>query len=497
MKNFDQSEKLWCFSFIHQLLNKYFKCKTMETSKKYFTLTDNDIHLQVRRQQSFNECHNNDQSECQLHITNTMSLSNTIPYITPERLLHCNSIESRSLSQSNEQFNNDYNKTQLWKCPQCSTILQLEQLQKIMLENCQYNQQNKSIRTNPWINYHRREQKNSKPYIPVTSYSISSSLTDSGIYLCTDSGSRCEYITRSTTENDINKKCQVNTHINNVPVIPISSDPPPSPAPKYIQSIINPDCSQHTSLSLESNENHALLIESKKSCKGLCKSATFDLSNLMNNTEESINRPRRRLLTKKVRNQIRNSWLQTTNETKILPSSLHFESSTTSSSSSNSSSSSSSSSENKTILSIDEKISHSKYHKNANIPEKYLNKFNFIHTNSNVTLNKSLKHNKSPTIKDEICNQSMITSLFQCIEPELIQSMNIDNNVLHNSILHSNKIKQIDGNFYDDIQLENLRINLKILSEAKNMINIEMRNLGQNYINYLKNKYLINIEQDQ
>ncbi|KAK4470862.1 hypothetical protein MN116_006377 [Schistosoma mekongi] len=510
MKNFDQSEKLWCFSFMHQLLNKYFKCKIMQSEKNYFTLNENDINLQVRRQQSLNECNNNNNNQCETLLqyssttintttnsSSSSSSSSSKTYITPEILLHYNPIESISLSKSNEQVNNDDNTLQLWKCPQCSTILQLDQQQKTTYENCQYNQQNKGIRTNPWINYRRIERNNSKPYLPVTSYSISSSLTDSGIYLCTDSGSRCEYITRSTTETDINKNCQVNTYINDIPVIPISSDPPPSPAPKYTQSIITPECLQHTNLSLESNENHISLTESKKTCKGFCKSATFDLSNLMNSTDESIHRPRRRLLTKRVRNQIRRSWLQTTNGTKILPSSLPLESSISSSSSSNSSSSStSSSSENKTISSIDENISHSKYNKNENTTKKHENEFNFIHINPNVTLNKSIKHYKSQTINDDTCNQSIVTSLFQCIEPELIQSMNI-NNVLHNSILHSNNIKQIDNNIYDDIQLENLRINLKILSEAKNMINIQMRNLGQNYINYLKNKYLFNIERDQ
>ncbi|CAH8559351.1 unnamed protein product [Schistosoma mattheei] len=307
------------------------------------------------------------------------------------------------------QLKNQFNSTPIWKCPHCFTEIQLINIQTtpdiIIQSNRLYH---KKIRTNPWIN-------NSKYNIPITSYSYSSSLTDSGIYLCTDNNknknnnnSHYDYITRSTTETDINKNNYFNIKKNDIPIIPISPDPPPSPAPKCTQCIINLECLKHT------NENQDLFMNSNKSYKGFS----------------------------------------------------------------------------------DEKSSSYKNNETININDKH----NLLNQQSDIydDIYNTTYISNSQSIIDNELNQSMITSFIENMSPELFKSMNLNNDLNFSTIYnnHSNSDKDQD-NFCDDIQLENLRTNLKILSEAKNVINMQMRNLGQNYINYLKSKYLMNTMKDQ
>ncbi|XP_018652345.1 hypothetical protein Smp_197950 [Schistosoma mansoni] len=480
MRNPEKSENLWCFSFIQHLMNKYLNFKTMQSHENYITLKQNDINVQYRRQ-SLNEM--KEKSKNLLRKSTTMLLDPNQNQMSLNSILHYNPLESTSFSQSYEPFNNELNSSQIWKCPHCLTEIQLIKIQNTP-EIIQSHRQNKGIRTNPWIYHPKLELNNTKSKIPVTSCSISSSLTDSGIYLCTDSGSRCGYITRSTTETEINKNNYFNVHKNDIPIIPISPDPPPSPAPKCTQCIISPDCLEHTSLPFEVNENRTLLNNSKTTYKGFCKSATLDLSNLVSETNESINRPRRKLLTKRVRNQMRRSWLQTTAGSKLLPylsPSLHLDSS-----SSSSSSCKSPSSEHKVTLSADETISCCKNDETESIIDKH----NLLSKQPDTNVS------DSQIIEDNELSKSIISTFIQNMSPELIKSINLSNN-LNFSTVYNDNLNINEDNLYDDIQLENLRTNLKILSEAKNVINMQMRNLGQNYINYLKNKYLINTMKNQ
>uniref|UniRef100_A0A095C1D1 Uncharacterized protein n=1 Tax=Schistosoma haematobium TaxID=6185 RepID=A0A095C1D1_SCHHA len=300
MRNTEKSENLWCFSFIHYLMDKYFNYKTMQSHEQYITLkhnngNSNSTNLQYRRQ-SFNE--NVEKSKNVLKKSTTMLLTNNTTtnnnQMNINTIFHCNALATNNSSQTYKSIKNQLNSTPIWKCPHCFTEIQLINIQTtpdiIIQSNRLYH---KKIRTNPWIN-------NSKYNIPITSYSYSSSLTDSGIYLCTDNNknnnnnSHYDYITRSTTETDINKNNYFNVKKNDIPIIPISPDPPPSPAPKCTQCIINPECLKHT------NENQDLFMNSNKSYKGFCKSATLDLSNLINDTNKSINKPKRKLLTKRI-----------------------------------------------------------------------------------------------------------------------------------------------------------------------------------------------------
>ncbi|CAI2730803.1 unnamed protein product [Schistosoma spindalis] len=528
MRNTEKSENLWCFSFIQYLMNKYFNYKTMQSHEKYITLkhnnnsnnnsNDDNNNLQYRRQ-SLNETMEKSKNLLKKSTTMLFTNSNNNDHhnhnhnndhhqMNINTILHYNPLATNKFSKTYKSIKNQLNSSHLWKCPHCLTEIQLINIQTTPDIIIKSNQYNKKIRTNPWINYSKLELNHSKFNIPMTSYSISSSLTDSGIYLCTDNSSRYDYITRSTTETEINKNNYFNIKKNDIPIIPISPDPPPSPAPKCTQCIINPECLDHTNLSYEVNKTQDLLMNSNKTYKGFCKSATLDLSNLITDTNQSINKPRRRLLTKRVRNQMRRSWLQTNTGSTLLPylsPSIHSNPSSSSSSSS-SSLCKSPSSKHKVTLSADEKSSSYKNNQTENINDKYdlLSKqsdtYDDIYNSTHITFNKNTNISNSQSIIDNEINQSMITSFIENMSPELFKSMNINNGLNFSTVYNNNNDNNNDrdeDNFYDDIQLENLRTNLKILSEAKNVINMQMRNLGQNYINYLKSKYLMNTVKDQ
>ncbi|CAH8854553.1 unnamed protein product [Trichobilharzia szidati] len=477
-----ENERLWCFSFIQQLFSKYFRCQTMQSSKHYKSLNENNIALSVRRL----SLEGNSQSRHQsLQKSKTMFSSFTEGDYTSDKL--CPSSTSAVVINPNitESVQSNHSSTsQILTCPQCSIKLQLPSAQNTP-EIHQYNRQSSGIRTNPWISYSRLEVKNNKPTNTMLfPYSISSSPTDSGIYICTDSGSRCENITRSTTENEIDKSC---CPVNTTPIIPISPDPPPSPAPSYTENMFTSEYLSRDDTPFDINEYNCPIRYSKTNPTYICKSATFDLSNLTSNTNEYNCKPRRRLLTRRVRNHIRNSWLHTNtgSTTKVCASPmLHLMSS---------SSSSSHSSEHEVNDNGDQRITRSNS-RNTLTPDEQnkkpnvnLHTFDLLYMNPDSLLSKDIDDSEDHTAQLTLHSQAILNSLIESMEPNSHITYSLSNTF--NPFIGSIQEGDLDDTLYEDIQLENLRTSLKILLEAKNVINMQMRNLSQNYINYLKSKY--------
>nr|CAH8856017.1 unnamed protein product [Trichobilharzia regenti] len=474
MRHTENHERLWCFSFIQQLISKYFRCQTMQSSKHYKSLNENNIGLSIRslslegRNQS---CHRS------LQKSKTMFSSFTESDYTSDKV--CQS--STSVVVTNPNITES---VKILTCPQCSIKLQLPSVQNTP-EIQQYNRQSKGIRTNPWISYSRLEVKNNKPTNTMLfPCSISSSPTDSGIYICTDSGSRCENITRSTTENEIDKNC---CPVNTIPIIPISSDPPPSPAPSYTDNMFTSEYLSRDDTTFDINEYNCSVRYSKTNPTYICKSATFDLSNLTSNTNEYNYKPRRRLLTRRVRNHMRNSWLHTNtgSTTKVCASPmLHLMSS---------SSSSSHLSEREMNDNADQRTTRSNS-RNTLTPDEQnkkpngnLHTFDLLYMNPDSLLSKDIDDSENHTAQLTLHSQAILNSLIESMELNSHITYSLSNTF--NPFISSIQEGDLDDTLYEDIQLENLRTSLKILLEAKNVINMQMRNLSQNYINYLKNKY--------
>ncbi|CAH8594037.1 unnamed protein product [Heterobilharzia americana] len=462
----------------------------MQSNEKYSSSSQNEIHLPLQRRSLEGK---NQPSERLLQKSNTMFSSiNENQYISD--VTHHS---STSVSVSNQKAVNSVTSNSLscqtWRCPQCSIEFQLPFIQNTP-EIHQNNQQSIRIRTNPWISYPPLDFKNAKMSYTMTSpLSISSSLTDSGIYICTDSGSRCEHITRSTTETEINKNNTLFARVNDPPIIPISPDPPPSPAPKCSDSIIALEYLSQSDISFEENQTVTSSKYSKGTCSGICKSATFDLCNLESNKDISDYKPRK-LLTKRMRNHLRNSWLHkiTGSTTKLLTSTLfhHIPSS--------SSSSSSPLSDCELNTNFGEKLSCFTSGETLTPSERHkfscsnLNTFDLIYTNPDRLLSKAINESETCTAQVSQRSQAMLSSLIEDIDPDIRATFNLSRSL--DPIIKSIHEDDLSDTLYEDIQLENLRTSLKILSEAKNVINAQMRNLGQSYINYLKNKYSVGAE---